>query len=192
MDLTSDSSSNNSEENLNKLKINENKIFIQNYIDNPKIILTDFGLIMKKNNSVRTVQTRYYRSPEIIFGLNYNEKIDLWSFGCTLYELITGVILINVEKTEYNLKYDKDLINIKLLIEKIENVGFSNILKMANGSRRRDYIFNEDNTLKFFKEINYNNWKNIFEEDETLKELNEIIILIDGLLKINPENRTMQ
>ena len=89
----------------------------------------DFGLIRKKNQTNRTVQTRYYRSPEILFGLEFNEKIDLWALGCSLYELISGEIMINIEQTEYIYKYDRDLIHIKFLIEKVENYGYKNINK---------------------------------------------------------------
>ncbi|KAI9830399.1 MAG: U4/U6 small nuclear ribonucleoprotein prp4 [Phylliscum demangeonii] len=37
--------------------------------------------------------SRFYRAPEIILGLPYDFAIDVWSVGCTLYELYTGKIL---------------------------------------------------------------------------------------------------
>ncbi|EIW72735.1 hypothetical protein TREMEDRAFT_25323 [Tremella mesenterica DSM 1558] len=37
--------------------------------------------------------SRFYRAPEIILGLSYDTAIDMWSVGCTLYELYTGKIL---------------------------------------------------------------------------------------------------
>lgn len=33
--------------------------------------------------------TPYYMSPELIKEQNYNEKADIWSAGCILYELIS-------------------------------------------------------------------------------------------------------
>ena len=33
---------------------------------------------------------RFYRSPEVLLGLPYNEGIDMWSLGCILVEMHTG------------------------------------------------------------------------------------------------------
>ncbi|XP_069787456.1 serine/threonine-protein kinase Nek2 [Narcine bancroftii] len=57
--------------------------------------LGDFGLarILQHDNSfARTfVGTPYYMSPEQINHMSYNEKSDIWSLGCLLYELCTLV-----------------------------------------------------------------------------------------------------
>ncbi|XP_042013590.1 uncharacterized protein LOC121761944 [Salvia splendens] len=39
------------------------------------------------------VQSRSYRAPEVILGLPYGKKIDVWSLGCILAELCTGNVL---------------------------------------------------------------------------------------------------
>eukprot|EP00250_Pteridium_aquilinum_P015098 c22375_g2_i1 orf=562-4569(+) len=39
------------------------------------------------------VQSRSYRAPEVILGLAYDQKIDIWSLGCILAELCTGNVL---------------------------------------------------------------------------------------------------
>ena len=39
------------------------------------------------------VQSRSYRAPEVILGLPYEQKIDLWSLGAILAELHTGYVL---------------------------------------------------------------------------------------------------
>ncbi|RAL15534.1 putative serine/threonine protein kinase (Prp4) [Aspergillus homomorphus CBS 101889] len=37
--------------------------------------------------------SRFYRAPEIILGIPYDHAIDVWSIGCTLFEIATGKIL---------------------------------------------------------------------------------------------------
>ena len=42
------------------------------------------------------VQSRSYRAPEVILGLPYDQKVDIWSLGCILAELLTGNVLFQV------------------------------------------------------------------------------------------------
>jgi serine/threonine protein kinase len=39
------------------------------------------------------VQSRSYRAPEVILGLPYSTKIDMWSLGCVIAEVFTGKVL---------------------------------------------------------------------------------------------------
>ncbi|EGD72658.1 CMGC/DYRK/DYRK1 protein kinase [Salpingoeca rosetta] len=41
------------------------------------------------------IQSRFYRSPEVLLGLPYDQAIDMWSFGCIMYELHTGDPIFN-------------------------------------------------------------------------------------------------
>ncbi|OMJ91008.1 hypothetical protein SteCoe_6470 [Stentor coeruleus] len=56
------------------------------------IKLIDFGSACEKTNKIFTyIQSRFYRAPEVIIDAGYNEKIDIWSLGCILFELYKGV-----------------------------------------------------------------------------------------------------
>ncbi|KAI8908781.1 hypothetical protein DFJ77DRAFT_129209 [Powellomyces hirtus] len=56
-----------------------------------EIKVIDFGSSCFENEKVYTyVQSRFYRSPEVILGISYNASIDMWSLGCILCELFTG------------------------------------------------------------------------------------------------------
>lgn len=36
------------------------------------------------------IQSRFYRSPEVLLGMPYDLAIDMWSLGCILVEMHTG------------------------------------------------------------------------------------------------------
>ncbi|KAI0312332.1 kinase-like domain-containing protein, partial [Amylostereum chailletii] len=46
-----------------------------------------------ENDITPYLVSRFYRAPEIILGIPYDPALDVWSVGCTLYELYTGKIL---------------------------------------------------------------------------------------------------
>ncbi|KAM5542025.1 hypothetical protein V8D89_004335 [Ganoderma adspersum] len=46
-----------------------------------------------ENDITPYLVSRFYRAPEIIMGHPYDPALDVWSIGCTLYELYTGKIL---------------------------------------------------------------------------------------------------
>lgn len=58
------------------------------------IKVIDFGSSCKRSKRMYSyIQSRFYRSPEVVLGLPYNQAIDMWSLGCILVELHTGVPL---------------------------------------------------------------------------------------------------
>jgi serine/threonine protein kinase len=48
--------------------------------------------------------SRFYRAPEIILGMPYDYAVDMWSVGCTLYEMYTGKILFTGDSNNQMLK----------------------------------------------------------------------------------------
>ncbi|MDP2438934.1 MAG: protein kinase [archaeon] len=57
-----------------------------------KLKLIDFGSACYENQTVYTyIQSRFYRSPEVIVGTPYNSRIDMWSLGCVAAELLLGL-----------------------------------------------------------------------------------------------------
>ena len=37
------------------------------------------------------IQSRFYRSPEVLLGIPYDLAIDMWSLGCILVEMHTVI-----------------------------------------------------------------------------------------------------
>ena len=53
--------------------------------------LIDFGSSCLSTKRTYTyIQSRFYRSPEVLLGIQYDQKIDIWSLGCVLVEMHTG------------------------------------------------------------------------------------------------------
>lgn len=57
--------------------------------------ICDLGTASKAEDAEVTpyLVSRFYRAPEVILGMPFDYAIDMWSIGCTLYELYTGRIL---------------------------------------------------------------------------------------------------
>merc|ERR1712099_69833 len=44
------------------------------------------------------IQTRQYRSPEVVLGQDYSTSCDMWSLACLLFELATGDFLFEPKR----------------------------------------------------------------------------------------------
>jgi dual specificity tyrosine-phosphorylation-regulated kinase 1 len=56
----------------------------------------DFGSsCQREKQQYKYIQSRFYRSPEVILELPYTQAIDMWSLGCILVELHTGMPLFS-------------------------------------------------------------------------------------------------
>lgn len=190
--------SNNKKNNQNSNLISNERIIkeltpelkeIMKYFENPIIKLTDFGLIEKHGSRNHTIQTRYYRAPEIILGLEYDYSCDIWSLGCSIYELLLGKVILDVEKDPDVDKYDKDLINIKLLIEKMGKSNHNLILKMILRSPRKNYLINKSKILRFYKTLTYDDWDKNINLDKNNNFTKLILEIINKMLRINKSER---
>lgn len=85
---------------------------------NQNIKMGDFGLAKELSSKSKLAQTNvgtpYYMAPEIINEKNYDEKSDIWSLGCMLYEMAA-------------LKPPFDAANAVSLAVKINNGSFTRI-----------------------------------------------------------------
>lgn len=74
-----------------------------------EIKLADFGLarIMNIPNSCLSLEvvTQWYRAPEIFLGdFKYGLASDMWSVGCVIAEMITGIPLFQCDKEKDQIK----------------------------------------------------------------------------------------
>ena len=70
-------------------------------VENADIKLIDFGSACYITDHLGSyVQSRTYRAPEVILGMKYDYKIDVWSLGCILAELWTGNVLLDPKEPD--------------------------------------------------------------------------------------------
>jgi dual specificity tyrosine-phosphorylation-regulated kinase 2/3/4 len=84
------------------------------------------------------LQSRYYRSPEVILGAGFDNKIDIWSLGCILTELFTGRALFPGEN-----EHDQ-------LIRIMSVIGLPS-KSILDRSKRWSMFFNQDLSPKLVK-----------------------------------------
>ena len=105
-----------------------------------QIKIIDFGLsrILGKNEySKEPYGSLSFKSPEIIMEYNYNEKVDIWSFGITLFYLIFGRTPFQDESS----KLIKERIckeNIKINVP-FENYDYQILINIINECLIKNY-----------------------------------------------------
>ena len=56
--------------------------------------LLDFGSCLSNADDCNSyVQSRWYRAPEVMLGLQWDGKVDVWGLGCILAEMRTSAPL---------------------------------------------------------------------------------------------------
>lgn len=107
---------------------------------NPKrsaVRIVDFGSSCQVGQRMfHYIQSRFYRSPEVLLGIPYDLAIDMWSLGCILVEMHTGEPLFS----------GKDEFDQVAKIVEVLGVPPDHILHMAS------------RTEKFFEKAASGNW----------------------------------
>ena len=77
------------------------------------INVIDFGSSCFENEKIYYyIQSRFYRAPEIILGIQYTTAIDMWSLGCILAELFIGRPLFPGESEHVQLIYIMQVLGV--------------------------------------------------------------------------------
>ncbi|KAK3700735.1 serine/threonine protein kinase, CMGC, dual-specificity [Vermiconidia calcicola] len=107
----------------------------------------DFGSSCREEEKVYTyIQSRFYRSPEVILGSSYGLGIDMWSLGCILAEVWTGYPLFPGENEQEQLACIMEIFGPpdRHLVERctrkklfFDSVGKPRVTVSSKGRRRR-------------------------------------------------------
>ena len=155
----------------------ENILLSDSNLSSVKLI--DFGSSCFSNQRVYTyIQSRFYRAPEIVLGVPYTAAIDIWSFGCILVELYTGIPIFPCESEK------------ELICKVVEVLGCPPCEFLASGSRKAVF-FNGDGKIKENiqsgkKQPGQRSLRGILKGAEE-----DFIQIIEGCLKWNPCERVV-
>ena len=190
LDLDSDSDSENNEyDNLKEFNNDKNKnikLIDPQFINNINIRLSDFGNCRYLPYHHFDIQTRYYRAPEVILEYKYNECCDMWSVGCIIYELLTGNILFNPDKTPRANSDRHHIYDMICILGRIPDY-------ILNQSHKKDLFFKKNGLLKYTYDIKYHSLNKLLMNKLNVNKQNsleisgltdEIILVTDLIYKL--------
>ncbi|XP_049311028.1 cyclin-dependent kinase 11.1 isoform X5 [Bactrocera dorsalis] len=157
---------------IHSLGICHRDIKPQNLLLDPEtavLKLCDFGSakqLLHGEPNVSYICSRYYRAPELIFGaINYTTKIDVWSAGCVLAELLLGQPIFPGDS------------GVDQLVEVIKVLG--------TPTREQIREMNPNYTEFKFPQIKSHPWQKVFR----IRTPTEAINLVSQLLEYTPSAR---
>ncbi|XP_043687035.1 uncharacterized protein LOC122638234 [Telopea speciosissima] len=146
-----------------------------------EIKIIDLGSsCFQTDNLCLYVQSRSYRAPEVILGLPYDQRIDIWSLGCVLAELCSGEVL-----------FPNDALVI-ILARMIGMLGPIDIEMLLRAQDTDKYFTKEYDLFHVNEETNQVEY--IIPEESSLEHHLQVsdvgfIEFISYLLEINPHRR---
>ncbi|GMM34692.1 serine/threonine protein kinase [Saccharomycopsis crataegensis] len=129
------------------------------------------------------IQTREYRSPEVLLGARWGCAVDVWSAACIIFELLTCDYLFEPHESRSYCKDDDHIAQI------IELLGTFPSALMKQGVHTLEF-FNSRGELRRISELKPWDLKSILKEKYQFgDEAEEISDFLLPMLQLNPELR---
>jgi serine/threonine-protein kinase SRPK3 len=160
----------------------------ENYIKNIRVQLADFGNCCLIEDKTWQIQTRYYRAPEVLLEYPFNETCDVWSVGCMMYELFTGLVLFDPDKKK---RVSRDRCHIYEFQRRLGRIPD----KLLDKSKRRRMYFKHNGIMKGINEIDYEPLHLLIKkklkdrDDVTELEMNALIEFLYACFEYDPLKR---
>ncbi|CCK72284.1 serine/threonine protein kinase SKY1 KNAG_0J02030 [Huiozyma naganishii CBS 8797] len=131
------------------------------------------------------IQTREYRSPEVLMGAPWGCSADIWSTACLIFELITGDFLFEPNEGH---SYTKDDDHIAQVIELLGD--FPPYL-LSQGKNTKNF-FNSKNKLRNISKLKYWPLKDVLMEKYkfNVADATQISDFLLPMLELDPRKRS--
>jgi small GTP-binding protein len=147
-----------------------------------EVKVIDFGSTCFTTDHLTSyVQSRSYRAPEVILGCPYGQKIDIWSLGCILSELLTGDVLF-------------ENMSIQSLLARVQAFVGPFPKDMLQGALHTDKYFTSDFSTLFEKEeetgqVKYHQLPKSNLAEQMKCEDTEFVAFVEWALTIDQDKR---
>ncbi|KAL9081900.1 MAG: hypothetical protein Q9159_006925 [Coniocarpon cinnabarinum] len=154
-------------------------------IDTISVKIADLGnACWVSHHFTNDIQTRQYRSPEVILGAKWGASTDVWSMACMVFELITGDYLFDPQS---GTKYGKDDDHIAQIIELLGQFP-KNVCKTGKWSQE---IFKSNGELRNIHRLRHWALPDVLHEKyhwgtEDSKNISEFLL---PMLDLTPDKR---
>ena len=155
-------------------------------LDNLDVKIVDLGnACWTYKQFTSDIQTRQYRSPEVILGAKYGASCDIWSLACVIFELVTGDVLFDPRSGE---THERDDDHLALMMEL---AGKRMPKKIALGGKRSKDFFNRSCDLRNIKTLKFWTLDRLFVEKYRLDEdeAMDLTAFLKPMLDFDPKNR---
>lgn len=153
---------------------------------NVQVKLADLGNACWVNRHfTNDIQTRQYRSPEVILGHPYDTSVDIWSAACIIFELVTGDYLFYPRSGR---KYDRNEDHIALMIELLGEPPKSYCI----GGKYSREIFNRAGELRHIRSLDFWNLEDVLLDKYEMprEEAKSLADFLLPMLEFLPKRRT--
>lgn len=156
-----------------------------NLVSTLKVKIADLGnACWVHRHFTDDIQTRQYRSPEVLLGHQYDTSTDIWSLACLLFELATGDYLFAPHSGK---RYSKDEDHLAQMIELLGPIP----TKWALGGKYSLEFFTRKGHLRHIADLDFWNLESVLLEKYRLcpKDAAEFSKFLLPMLEILPKKR---
>jgi hypothetical protein len=156
------------------------RLLDMDYID-ARIKIVDLGnACWTHKHFTEDIQTRQYRSPEVLLGASYDTSADMWSMACIVFELLTGDLMFDPHAGK---SWSREEDHLALIIELLGD--FPRTLLTA-GKNTSEY-FTKRGELKHIHHLNYWAIRDVLREKYKLdpQDADEAADFLMPILEVN-------